>query len=63
MGGITMWIARNENSMLHAYETKPVKSKRLKGYWVCGTIQVKLPSHWFPEVQWSDKEPRELILK
>lgn len=67
-----MWIARNENGTLYAFDSKPIKSKRLKGYWTYDTgpnyqlddrYAINLPKKCFPEIKWSDEEPRELILK
>lgn len=67
-----MWIARDENGMLHAFDSKPIKSKRLKGYWTYDTgpnywiddgYAIKLPRKLFPEVKWEDEEPGEFVLK
>lgn len=62
MGGITMWIARDMNGELWLHSEKLVKSDRV---WLSeGEFEeLQLEDDWFPEVKWSDKEPRELILK
>ena len=58
-----MWIARDKTGELYVfYETKPYKDED-RGLWLNGGEWKEVPKHWFPEVQWSDKEPRELILK
>ena len=58
-----MWIARDKNGELYLFSKKP--SKREESWLMSrGTITVlQLPSELFPEVKWSDEEPRELVLK
>ena len=61
MGGIVMWIARDDIGLLYGFENKPIRDKHV---WISTNgWTVHFPSSAFPEVQWSDKEPRELILK
>lgn len=58
-----MWIARDRNDELWIHKEKPVK---IYGQWCPpGEIeQIRLmDKSFFSEVKWSDKEPRELILK
>ena len=57
-----MWIARDANNSLWLYEEKPTKKEE---YWSANGCksQSMLFNDWFPEVQWDDDEPRELILK
>lgn len=58
-----MWIARDRNGELYVfYKTKPNKNE-YRGFWYNEGEWQEVPKHWFPEVKWSDKEPRELILK
>lgn len=56
-----MWIARDKDGDLWLYEKKPLKQPE---YWeyVSGDCQI-LDINLFPEVKWSDPEPRELVLK
>lgn len=57
-----MWLARDMNGELWLYSEKPIKSDRV---WLSeGEFEeLQLEDDWFPEIKWSDKEPRELILK
>ena len=63
MGGIVMWIARDKDGTLWLYENKPDRKDELE--WIISDTGfiVMLSESLFPEVQWSDNEPRELILK
>ena len=56
-----MYVARDKDNTLWGYEKKPLKRQE---HWVCvgGYCQI-LDLNLFPEVQWSDEEPRELVLK
>lgn len=57
-----MWIARDINDSLYLYTTKPKKSE--DGYWYSEKGDVAdISDSVFPEIQWSDEEPRELVLK
>ena len=60
-----MWIARDENGLVHIYDTKPVKDNY---EWAipnstggCFVVDPELDG--FEEVRWEDPEPTELILK
>jgi hypothetical protein len=55
-----MWIARDEDGLLHIFENKPIKTLYV-WYAPCGGTS--LPSYLFHEIKWSDEEPRELVLK
>lgn len=58
-----MWIARDEDGSLWLYNEKPTKGKHV---WLSSLdidTQHRLNERLFPKVQWSDQEPRELILK
>lgn len=57
-----MWLARDMNGELWLHSEKPIKSNRV---WLSeGEFEeLLLEDNWFPEVKWSDKEPRELLLK
>ena len=57
-----MYVARDENNYLYLYTNKPKKSS--DGYWYSEKGDVMdISDLAFPEVKWSDEEPRELILK
>ena len=58
-----MWIARDKDGTLWLYENKPDRKDELE--WIISDTGfiVMLSESLFPEVQWSDNEPRELILK
>ena len=58
-----MWIARDKNGELWMFKKKP---DRMIHTWCVESItdvSIRLPKQIFPEVQWSDEEPRELVLK
>ena len=62
-----MWLARDSDGELFMYDVKPVKKEDL-GVWGFDwdTPQgdsCEINSDMFPEVKWSDEEPRELVLK
>ena len=58
-----MWIARDINGSLYIYTDKPKKHPE-EGYWSLSKGDCcDIPSEFWPEVSWEDKEPRELILK
>ena len=56
-----MYVARDKDGHLCLYEKKPIKQPE---HWACvsGDCQI-LDLNLFPEVKWSDEEPRELVLK
>ena len=54
------WVARDENGSLYMYTAKP---KKLSDYWNAPESgYMKLDDSLFPEVQWSDGEPKEIRL-
>ena len=56
-----MWIARDFRGLLFIYDKKPIKQD---GFWVSdGSFGCLANDLFFPEVKWSDPEPRELVLK
>ena len=57
---IEAWVARDEDGMLYLYTAKPKKKSYL---WHAPKVgYVKLDDSLFPEVQWSDEEPKEIKL-
>ena len=60
-----MWIARDKNKMLYVFEEKPIKNKRFESWTPLSADEnfMEINPNLFPEVQWEDEEPRELILK
>ena len=58
-----MWVARDENGELWLYEEKPYRTTFNHWNSSDGDCQLLINNDWFPEVQWSDEEPRELVLK
>ena len=62
-----MWLARDADGELCMYDVKPVKQEDL-GVWgfdweVSQGDSCEINRDMFPEVKWSDEEPRELVLK
>lgn len=63
-----MWIARDFNGELRIYRTKPIKYPDMC-VWISSDVigvfidKCKATDILFSEVQWKDKEPRELVLK
>ena len=55
-----MWIARDSDGTLYIYKDKP---ERGNGVWITNGQLGIVDEDLFPEVQWSDPEPRELVLK
>lgn len=55
-----MWIARDSNGTLYIYKDKPEKVDKV---WRTDGQLALVDDDLFPEVQWSDEEPRELVLK
>lgn len=57
-----MWVARDKSGELWLHSKKPIKSNAV---WLSeGEFEeLLLEDNWFSEVKWSDKEPKELILK
>lgn len=59
-----MWIARDENEDLYMYSDKPVN--KTDGKWNVpkwNTIVCKIDNILFPEVKYTDSEPKEFVLK
>lgn len=58
-----MWIARDADGSLYIYTDKPKKHQE-EGYWSLSKgASCDIPSEFWPEISWEDKEPRKLILK
>lgn len=58
-----MWIVRDEDNSLWLFYEKPMKGKHV---WLSNLgigAQFRLNEKLFHKVQWSDEEPRELVLK
>ena len=60
MKTIKAWVARDENGSLYMYTSKPQKRRDLWN--AAGDCFMKLDDSLFPEVQWSDEEPKEIRL-
>ena len=58
-----MWIARDSDGILGFYHNKPVKGINEWTPMFEDEGYVATDSNIFPEVKWSDPEPRELVLK
>lgn len=60
-----MWIARDKNQALYVFEEKPIKNKRFENWTPLSADEnfMEVNRNLFPEVKWSDDEPRELVLK
>ena len=57
---IEAWVARDNDGSLYMYTDKPQKSR---DYWNSTKVgYLKLDDSLFPEVQWSDEEPKEIRL-
>ena len=55
---IKAWVARDYDGSLYMYTAKPQKRR---DYWhAAGVGYMKLDDSLFPEVQWSDEEPKEI---
>ena len=60
-----MWLARDKDNTLHLYIMDIVGKpyKRNDFMWTSKAFyKATLPSHLFPEVQWSDEEPTKVKL-
>ena len=54
------WVARDKDGSLYMYPNKP---KKHSDYWYAPEVGcTKLDDSLFPEVQWSDEEPKEIRL-
>ena len=57
---IEAWVARDKDGMLYLYTAKPQK---MSDYWNSTKVgYMNLDDSLFPEVQWSDEEPKEIRL-
>ena len=57
---IKAWVARDYDGSLYMYTAKP---KKTSDFWHAqGVGYMKLDDSLFPEVQWSDEEPKEIRL-
>lgn len=54
------WVARDDDGSLYMYPSKP--RKRRDSWNAAGDLFMKLDDSLFPEVQWSDEEPKEIRL-
>lgn len=60
MKTLKAWVARDKDGMLYLYTAKPQK---MSDSWYADKVgYVKLDDSLFPEVQWSDEEPKEIKL-
>lgn len=58
-----MWIARDADGSLWIYEDKPIGKNSQRWIMKPNSKNERIDDDWFPEVKWSDPEPRELVLK
>lgn len=58
-----MWLARNKDGKLFIWRIRPVKIGDKWGLGIENQCSAYIPNDNYPEVKWSDKEPRELVLK
>ena len=60
MKALKAWVARDYDGSLYMYTAKPQK---MRDNWYAAKVgYVKLEDSLFPEVQWSDEEPKGIIL-
>ena len=60
MKTLEAWVARDYDGSLYMYTDKP---KKMSDSWYAGEFgYVRLDDSLFPEVQWSDEEPKEIKL-
>ena len=60
MKALKAWVARDDDGSLYMYTAKP---KKTSDFWHAPKVgYVKLDDSLFPEVQWSDGEPKEIRL-
>ena len=60
MKALEAWVARDYDGSLYMYSDKP---KKISDFWhAAGVGYMKLDDSLFPEVQWSDEEPKEIKL-
>ena len=58
-----MWLARNKDGKLFIWRIRPIKIGGKWGLGIGNQCSAYIPNDNYPEVKWSDKEPRELVLK
>lgn len=60
MKALKAWVARDYDGSLYMYTDTP---KKMRDNWYAPKVgYVKLNDSLFPEVQWSDEEPKEIEL-
>ena len=60
MKTLQAWVARDYDGSLYMYTDKP---KKTRDSWYAGNFgYVKLDDSLFPELKWSDEEPKEIKL-
>ena len=60
MKAIEAWVARDDDGSLYMYTAKP---KKKSAFWHAPKVgYVKLDDRLFHDVQWSDEEPKGIIL-
>lgn len=60
MKTLKAWVARDKDGMLYLYTAKPQK---MSDSWYADKVgYVKLYDSLFPEVQWSDEDPKKIKL-
>ena len=60
MKALKAWVARDKDGSLYMYTAKP---KKISDYWNAPEFgYMKLDDSLFPEVQWSEEEPKEIKL-
>ena len=60
MKALKAWVARDYDGSLYMYTAKP---KKTSDFWHApGVGYMKLDDSLFPEVQWSDEDPKEIRL-
>ena len=60
MKALKAWVARDNDGSLCMYTAKP--KKKSYNWYAPGVGYMKLDDSLFPEVQWSDGEPKEIRL-
>lgn len=58
-----MWLARNKDGKLFIWRIKPIKIGGKWGLGIGNQYSAYIPNDNYPEIKWSDPEPRELVLK
>ena len=60
MKALEAWVARDYDGSLYMYTAKP---KKMRDNWYAAKVgYVKLDDRLFHDVQWSDEEPKGIIL-